>query len=93
MSCLDYLEEHHFVPGLCLALQLVALPLQLAQLVLQTSGQLLGMALSFTLPRRNQLHQVGLTLLHQSLQLGVHLPAVLQLLLSIGLQRHTNVVC
>lgn len=87
VDALYYLEEDHFVLGVCIGLQLVAPPPQLAQFVLQTSSQLLGVTLGLTLPRGDQLHQLRLTLLHQVLQLCVHLPALLQLLLSTGLQR------
>ena len=44
------------------------------------------MALGVALPRGDHLHQLCLTLLHHALQLGVHLPALLQLLLSARLQ-------
>lgn len=81
-----YLQEDHFVLRLRVGLQLVAPPPQLAELVLQTPGELLGVALGLPLPRGDQLHQLRLTLLHQALQLGVHLPALLQLPLRAGLQ-------
>lgn len=82
----SYLQEDHLVLGLGEGLQLVAPPPQLAELVLQASGQLLRMALGVALPRGDHLHQLRLTLLHHALQLGVHLPALLQLLLSARLQ-------
>lgn len=83
---MGYLKEDHFVLGLCVGFQLVAPPPQLAEFVLQTSSQFLSVTLRLTLSGGNQLHQLCLTLLHQALQLGVHLPALLQLLLSTGLQ-------
>ncbi|KAA8582655.1 hypothetical protein FQN60_006326 [Etheostoma spectabile] len=60
---------------------------QLAELVLQTSGQFLSVTLGLALPRGDQLHQLRLALLHNALQLGIHLPALLQLPLRAGLQR------
>ncbi len=82
---LHYLQEDHFVLGLRVGLQLVAPPPQLAEFVLQTPGQFLSVTLGLTLPRGDQLHQLRLTLLHHTLQLRVHLPALFQLLLSAGL--------
>lgn len=82
----SYLQEDHLVLRLGVGLQLVAPPPQLAELVLQASGQLLRVALGVALPCGDHLHQLRLTLLHHALQLGVHLPALLQLLLSARLQ-------
>lgn len=81
-----YLEEDHLVVRLREGLQLVAPPPQLAEFVLQSAGQLLGVAFRLALPSGDQLHQLGLTLLHQALQLGVDLPALLQLLLRARLE-------
>lgn len=87
----SYLEEDHFVLGLRVGLQLVAPPPQLAEFVLQASGQFLSVTLGLALPRSDHLHQLRLTLLHHSLQLRVHLPALLQLLLRTSLQRKGQV--
>lgn len=86
LPSLEHLQEEDLVVRLCVRLQLAAAPPQLAQLVLQTAGQLLRVPLGLALPGGDGLHQLGLALLHQPLQLGVHVPAVLQLLLGAGLQ-------
>lgn len=89
-TCIDlqiYLQEHHFVLGLSEGFELRASPPELTQFVLQTPSEFLRMALCLALPRGNELHQLRLTVLHQTLQLGVNLPALLQLLLSASLQK------
>lgn len=85
-----HLQEDDLVLVLGVGVQLVAPPLQLAQFVLQTPSHLLSVPLGLPLPSGNQLHQLCLTLLHQALQLSVHLPTLLQLPLSTGLEDREN---